>query len=326
MIHAGIDLGGTAIKAGLVSDHGEIIARGSRETKAGRPVEALIRDMAACLEETAEAAGRTMGEIRSVGIGIPGFADDRQGIGYACDNLSQDPIPFRFEFQKILNKPVHLINDANAAAWGESRFGAGKGTDSCVLLTLGTGVGCGIIVGGKPLTGHWGRAGEAGHMVIAKDGIPCYCGRRGCLEQYCSATALVRAAGQAGAAFPDSVLGRLAKENPGQISAKKVVDLARDGDPQAGMVFGEFVQVLALAVDQLIKLLDPEAVLIGGGVSHAGSFLLDAVKERIPSGEMGNLRPLPKIALAELGNDAGLIGAALAGNTEDGAGRKPAGK
>ena len=313
MIYAGIDLGGTAIKAGLVSENGEIIVRGSRETKAGRPAEALIRDMADCLAEVLETAGLTDGDICSVGIGIPGFADDRQGIGFACDNLSPDPIPFRQEIRKYLNMPVHLVNDANAAAWGEYRFGAGKGTDSCVLLTLGTGVGCGIIIGGKLLAGHWGRAGEAGHMVIAGDGIPCYCGRRGCLEQYCSATALVRAARQAGAAFPDSVLGRLEKENPSQISAKEVVDLAKEGDIQAAMVFGEFVRYLALAVDQLIKLLDPEVILIGGGVSHAGNFLLDAVKERIPSGEMGNIRPLPKIALAELGNDAGLIGAALMG-------------
>ena len=314
MVYAGIDLGGTAIKAGLVTENGEIIARSSRETKAGRPAEDLFRDMAGCLEEAAGKAGLAIREICSVGIGIPGFADNRQGMGFACDNLSPDPIPFRSGMQEILDRPVRLINDANAAAWGESRFGAGKGADSCVLLTLGTGVGCGIIIGGKPLTGHWGRAGEAGHMVIAADGVPCYCGRRGCLEQYCSATALVRAAGQAGAAFPDSALGRLAKENPGQISAKAVADLAREGDLQAGMVFGEFVRYLALAADTLIKLLDPEAVLIGGGVSHAGSFLLDAVKERIPTGEMGNVRPLPKIALAELGNDAGLIGAALAEN------------
>ena len=313
MIHAGIDLGGTMIKAGLVTEEGKIVARCGRETKAGRPVEVLIRDIAACLEELAEKAGLSPEKLSSVGIGIPGFADDRQGIGVACDNLSPDPIPFRAEIQKILPIHVRLINDANAAAWGESRFGAGKGSDSCVLLTLGTGVGCGIIVEGKPLSGHWGRAGEAGHMQIAPDGIPCYCGRSGCLEQYCSATALVRSARQAGAAFPDSPLGRMEKENPDQISAKKVADLAREGDLQARMVFGKFVRYLALAVDTLIKLLDPEVVLIGGGVSHAGRFLLDAVKERIPTGEMGNLRPLPKIALAELGNDAGLIGAALIG-------------
>ena len=312
MINAGIDLGGTAIKAGLVTENGEIIAKSSRETKAGRPAEALFRDMADCIGESAAAAGLSLREIRFVGIGIPGFADNRQGIGFACDNLSQNPIPFRAGMQEILDLPVRLINDANAAALGESRFGAGKGADSCVLLTLGTGVGCGIITGGKPLSGHWGRAGEAGHMVIAADGIPCYCGRKGCLEQYCSATALVRAARQAGAAFPDSVLGGMAKENPGEISAKKIADLAREGDPQAAAVFGEFVRYLALALDTLIKLLDPEVILIGGGVSHAGRFLLDAVKEKIPTGEMGNIRPLPEIGLAKLGNDAGLIGAALA--------------
>jgi len=312
MMHAGIDLGGTAIKAGLVTENGEIVARGISETKAGRPVEELIRDMASCLEETAEKAGLSMREIQSVGIGIPGFADNRSGTGFACDNLSPDPIPFRDEFRKNLDIPVSLINDANAAAWGESRFGAGKGAESCVLLTLGTGVGCGIILGGKPLTGYLGRAGEAGHMVIARDGIPCYCGRRGCLEQYCSATAMVRAARLAAAGFPDSALGRMEKANPGQITAREVVDLARGGDLQAGTVFSEFARYLALAVDQLIKLLDPEVILIGGGVSHAGSFLLDAVKEQIPTGEMGNLRPLPRIDLARLGNDAGLIGAALA--------------
>ena len=312
----GIDLGGTNIAAGAVAPDGRILARASCPTGAGRSFSDIVRDMAACAVNAAEQAGIPASEIASVGVGVPGYADPVSGVVTRCNNLGWTSVPLREELRRQLASSsffsgrtpvVFTANDADCAVLAEYKAGAAVGAHSCVRLTLGTGLGGGILLDGKLWSGAHRAAGEIGHMTRVPDGRPCTCGRRGCVERYCSATALLLGVREAAPAFKDSILARA----PGEISAKQVMDAARAGDPLAVYVFDDFTVHLARTIDNVIHLLDPEVVLLGGGVSRAGSFLLNAILAAIPSQEMGIPRLLPVIALASLGNDAGIIGAAL---------------
>ena len=228
-----------------------------------------------------------------------------------CTNLRWLDVPVRAEMQRYFNCPVRLENDANAAALAENRVGVSAGCSSSILITLGTGVGSGIVLNGKPWSGHHGVAGEVGHMILVPDGLLCNCGRCGCVERYCSATALVTQARQACLTHADNGMLRMAGGDPANITARLVVDAAKAGDPVALRVFRNFVRYLAMTVDNVINFLDPEMVVLGGGVSRAGAFLLNAVRGYIPACDMGQERPGTRIELAALGNEAGMIGAAM---------------
>ena len=313
MIRIGVDLGGTQIKVGAVSDGGQLLCRSQAATGAARPFAEVIRAMAGQIRGLTEQMGLDAGDIASIGVGLPGVADDRNGRAINCTNLGWLDAPIRDELRRYFDCPVRLENDANAAALAENRVGVSAGCESSVLITLGTGVGSGIVLKGRIWPGFHGMAGEVGHMTLVAGGLPCNCGRRGCVERYCSATALVEQARHACLTRPDNAILRAAQGRPEAITGKMVVDAAKAGDETALRIFTEFARYLALTIDGVINFLNPEMIVLGGGLSWAGAFLLDAVRGFIPPYEMGQERPVTRVALAALGNEAGMIGAAMLG-------------
>ena len=313
MVYIGIDLGGTNIAVGVVTEDGKIIADASTPTLSQRPYQEIVKDMAACARQALESAHQTLADVAAVGIGIPGVADQKEGRVIFCTNLAWHDIPLRAELQKYIDKPVLIDNDATVAGLAESYAGVSKGCQSSVFLTLGTGVGAGIVINGKPWSGAHGVGSELGHMTLVVDGVPCTCGNDGCVERYCSATAIIRMAKQACLGYPESMILSLASGDPEKIIAKTVIDAAKAGDVTAVRVFDHYAKYLAITVNNITAFLDPEMIVLGGGVSRAGEFLLNAVREQLPRYLMYKTLPSPKLELAKLGNEAGIIGAALLG-------------
>ena len=316
MAYIGIDLGGTNIAVGAVSETGSILAEASAKTLPARPWRDVVRDMAACVQKAIGKARLAEDEVTSIGIGIPGVAEEKTGVVFNCTNLGWINIPLREEMQKYFHVPVLIDNDANAAALAESVAGVSAGCKSSIMLTLGTGVGGGVVIDGKPWTGAHSRAGEIGHMILVPDGVPCSCGKSGCVERYCSGTALIRSAKQECCNFPATLILQKAGGNIEKINAKMVIDAAKEGDASALRVFNTFAKYLAMTINNLIWFFDPDMVVIGGGISYAGDFLLNAVSELIPRHQMGKALPIPPIRLARLGNEAGIIGAAMLGKVK----------
>lgn len=315
MVYIGIDLGGTNIAVGVVTEAGSILAEASAKTLYQRPYQEIVKDMAACAFKALEKAGLTAADVKSIGIGIPGVADQKEGRVIFCTNLAWHDIPLRAELQKYIDKPVYIDNDATVAGLAESYAGVSAGCQSSVFFTLGTGVGAGIVIDGKPWSGAHGVGSELGHMTLVVDGVPCTCGNDGCVERYCSATAIIRMARQACLGYPDSDILRRAGGDPEKINAKIVIDAAKAGDPTAMRVFDRYAKYLAITINNVTAFLDPEMIVLGGGVSHAGKFLLDAVCAQLPRYLMYKTLPSPRIELAKLGNEAGIIGAALLGKS-----------
>ncbi len=304
----GIDLGGTNIAAGLVDEKLSIAARDSVRTPRG--AENVVREMEALVRSLCEQAGINFQEIESVGIGSPGSIDTGAGTVIYSNNLGFDNVPLAGMLSGALGVPVRIGNDANVAALGEFHAGAGKAYESMVLVTLGTGVGGGIILGGKIYDGFNGMGGEVGHMTVVKDGAPCTCGRKGCWEAYASATGLIRLTKAAMESNPNSLMVSIADEK-GKVSGRTAFLAARQGDSAAEAVVSEYCSFLACGAANLINLFQPAVLCFGGGVSHEGQYLIDRVlplleSELYPVGEKKTV-----LRLAELGNDAGIIGAAM---------------
>lgn len=313
MIFVGIDVGGTGIQLGAVDKNGHILAKGGIQTRTDLPWQEQIHQIAACVLDTLQKANLPLEEVQSIGVGVPGLANNKTGQVVFCTNLGWENIPFREEFQKHIDKPVYIDNDATVAGLAESVAGVSAGTDSSVFITLGTGVGGGIVLHGKVWSGFHGIGSEIGHMILEADGERCSCGNQGCLERYCSATAIIRMAREQIAAHPESQIVALCGGDPEKINAKLVFDAAREGDPTAEKVFRRYVRYLAQAIDSVIAFLDPEVIVLGGGVSKAGVFLLDAVRKEVPNYLLYKSMPFSRIELAQLGADAGIIGAAMLG-------------
>lgn len=318
MYYIGIDLGGTNIAVGLVSEDGKILRKAETPTLAKRPYADIVRDMAACIAKLLDDMKLTTQDIAAIGIGIPGIAEQKTGRVIFCTNLGWRNIPLRDELKSYYDLPIFIDNDATVAGWAEYQAGVSRNTSSSVFLTLGTGVGAGIVHNGKIYHGANGMAGEVGHMVIQRDGLPCPCGRRGCWEQYASATALKRLTAEALAAHPDSILAQVVAENEGRVSGQSAFIAARRGDPVGQQVCDEYVDYLACGVVNVVNIFQPDTLAIGGGVSNeAEEQLLLPVRQRvaresIPCGRDRRTR----IVKAELGNRAGLIGAALLGKNK----------
>lgn len=309
MSYIGIDLGGINIAAALVTEDGGILARHSRPTPRGP--EAVADSMAAEVQEVLNLAGQTMEQVDAVGIGSPGTIDVENGVVEYWSNLDFRHVPLAKMMGERLGKPVLLGNDANCAALGEYAAGAGKGCSSLVVITLGTGVGCGAVFHDKLYTGCNGAAMEAGHFVIEYNGRPCTCGRRGCFEAYCSATALIKQARLAMERDPGSALWRLAGEKD-KVTGKVVFDAMAEGDESAAQVVHEFVAYLGCGVASLINLFQPEVFCIGGGIAGAGETLLGPVRAILEKEDYARYNTRrTRLLKAELGNDAGLIGAAM---------------
>ena len=313
MYYIGLDVGGTTFKAGVVTENGRIVHKDAMPTGIERPYQEIIADMAALCKKVAADAGIEMSEIKSIGVGVPGLFDNKTGMIPFCTNLGWHDIPFVAEMKKHLDTPVYGDNDATVAGLAESVAGVSAGIKDSVFLTLGTGVGGGIIIDGKPYSGAHGCGSEIGHMMIKMGGELCTCGNYGCFERYASATAIIREARKAIVEYPESSMLAACGGDPEKLNAKIVIDAARAGDEAAKAVFGGYVQALAVGIINIINMLDPEVIVLGGGVSAAGEFLLNAVREAVKPMVFFKTMPYARIELAQLGNDAGIIGAAMLG-------------
>lgn len=317
MYYLGVDLGGTTIKAGLVNEQYEIVMHQSVPTGRERSAEAVLKDMADLCKSILEANHLTERDIHSIGIGSPGIASPQDGVILSSSNLNFDHVNVRAEIQKYLQTDVYVENDANCAALGEVLAGAAKGEKNVVVVTLGTGVGGGIIIDGKIYRGAFCGAGEIGHQVIRfEDGLPCGCGRKGCWEQYASATALIRQAKQVASEHINSKLITMAKGgNIENIDAKVVFDAAQAEDQVARQVLNRYFKYIAYGVTNLINNFEPDVIVIGGGMSKQGNYLTDPITQYVQEEMYGGLNLKTQIKAAKLGNDAGIIGAALLGTT-----------
>jgi len=313
MLYIGIDVGGTSVKAGVVDEKGNILHKASCLTLVERGHEAVIHDMAQLAIRVVEESGHTMDEIHSIGIGIPGMHDNRTKRVPFCTNLAWHDVPLIELMQKEIDKPIYVNNDATVAGLAESVAGISAGTKSSVFVTLGTGVGGGIIINGRPYSGAHGVGSEIGHMNIAMGGELCTCGNRGCFERYASATSIIRDARRAVAENPDSAIMEKCGGDVEKINAKIVIDAAKEGDAVAKQVFDGYVNGLAHGLVNLINVIDPEVIVLGGGVSMAGEFLLNAVREAMKPLIFFKSMPYADVKLATLGADAGIIGAAMLG-------------
>ena len=311
MVRIGIDVGGTGIQVGVVNELFEIVCEGSIVTHTDIPFDDQIKQIADCVKETTVRAGYTLEDIESIGIGIPGIASRKTGEIIKCTNMGWHHVPFREEFAKHISIPIHIENDANVAALAESVAGVSAGTSSSVFITIGTGIGSGIIINNRIWSGSHGIGGELGHVIFDLNGIPCTCGNHGCLERYCSATALIRMGREAASSNPESGLMKSVGGDLARIEARTVIDCARNGDPLAVSVYRTYINYLAQAIASVINLLDPEVIVLGGGVSKAGSFLLEPVTAAYPQYVVFRDQELPPVKLAVLGSKAGIIGAAM---------------
>lgn len=313
MMYIGLDVGGTTFKAGVVNEKGEILCKDAMPTGIERPYQEIIADMASLCKKVAADAGLEMKDIASIGVGVPGMFDNKTGRIPFCTNLGWHDIPFVEEMKKHLDTPVYGDNDATVAGLAEYIAGVSAGIDSSVFITLGTGVGGGIIINGRPYSGAHGVGSEIGHIILKMDGEMCTCGNEGCFERYASATAIIREARKALADHPESSMMAKCGGDLEKINAKIVIDSAKEGDETAVKVFNGYARALAHGIVSIINMIDPEVIVLGGGVSAAGEFLLEAVRRELAPIIFFKTMPYARIELAQLGNDAGIIGAAMLG-------------
>ena len=313
MHYIGVDLGGTTVKVGLLDNEYKIIDKMVAPTGSERTSEEILKDMAILCKEIMDKHELSEKDIHSIGIGCPGIASPKEGIIYFSSNLDFDQVNVRKEIQKYINVDVYVDNDANCAALGEVICGAAKGQDDVIVVTLGTGVGGGIVLGGKVYGGAFCGAGEIGHQIIQLDGHTCGCGRKGCWEQYASATALIRDAKEAAIKNPETKMISLAENGLEGINAKVVFDAAQSGDEVAKSVLDNYFRYIAHGLTNLINVLQPSMIVLGGGMSAQKENLTIPVTKYIQEEMYGGLKLQTRIESAILGNDAGIIGAALVG-------------
>ena len=310
--YIGVDLGGTNIVAGVVNENYEIISKASVKTNLPRPEQEIAADIIKVSKQAVESAGITMDQIEWVGMGTPGIANSETGIIEYSNNLGFVNTPMVKYLEEGLGKPAFIENDANAAAYGEYVAGAAKGAKNAVCITLGTGVGGGIIIDGKIYCGSNFGGAEIGHTVISVDGPQCTCGRKGCFEVYSSATGLIRMTKEAIAENPDSMMADEEK-----ISGRTAFDYMRKGDKAAKGVVDKYIKYLAASITNTINIFQPDVLCIGGGVCNEGDPLLLPMKEIVARENYTRNSPKnAEIVIAKLGNDAGIIGAAFLGNAK----------
>lgn len=309
MYYIGIDLGGTNIAVGLVDEAGKIIADMSVPTVAERHYSEIVKDMAEVSKKVVEKAGVPMTEVKGVGIGCPGSIDNANGICTYSNNINMENAEIAKEFKKHLDLPVNLENDANAAALGEYEIN-GNGAESFVFITLGTGVGGGVIINGKIFRGFNGVGAELGHTVVVSGGEACTCGRLGCWEAYASVTALIRQTKAAMEKNPDSLMHELAKKE-GKVSGRTAFDAAKQGDSAAQEVVNKYFEYVGEGITNMVNIFQPEKIVIGGSISKEGDYLLKPVAEYVKAKDYNRYMSKTKVEIATLFGDAGIIGAAL---------------
>jgi glucokinase len=302
----GVDLGGTKVLVGVVGEHRKVLYE-DQERSAGQSQDELMETLEREVREALEARPN----VAAVGLGIPCTIDRERGVAITAVNLPIENLPIRDLMQERLGIPVFVDNDANVAALAEHRFGAAKGTSDAVMLTIGTGIGGGVIIDGELYRGSTGAASEPGHMVIDFDGPPCQgnCPNRGCLETFASGTALAREGRAAAEGNPESALGRVLAEG-GVIDGKAVTDAANDGDPVAVAVVEEAGRRLGAGLSSLANIFEPEVIVIGGGVAKViGDLMVAPAREELRTRALRPMNETP-VRMAELGPEAGMVGAA----------------
>ncbi|MFF7649690.1 ROK family glucokinase [Streptomyces sp. NPDC007983] len=302
----GVDIGGTKIAAGVVDEEGSILETSQVSTPP--TPEGVVDAIADAVRDVS-----TGHDIEAVGIGAAGYVDDKRATVLFAPNINWRHEALKDKVEQRVGLPVVVENDANAAAWGEYRFGAGAGHDDVVCITLGTGLGGGIIIGGKLHRGRFGVAAEFGHIRVVPDGLLCGCGSQGCWEQYASGRALVRYAKQRAAATPENaeILLGLGDGTAENIEGKHISDAARQGDPVAIDSFRELARWAGAGLADLASLFDPSAFIVGGGVSDEGDLVLEPIRKSFRRWLVGNQwRPHAQVLAAQLGGKAGLVGAA----------------
>ncbi len=301
----GVDIGGTAVKVGLFTSEGELLKKWEFATERTGDGRDILRDAANFILDKVDEMSLKRDEITGIGVGVPGPVKD-DGEVQELPNLGLGHFNIEEALEELTGFRVKAGNDANVAALGEQWQGSGKGYQNMVLVTLGTGVGGGIILKGTMLAGSNGAAGEIGHILVnEQEEAYCGCGKRGCLEQYASATGIVRIAKDRLAAFAEPSTLR----NPEELSVKRVFDAAKAGDALAKKVVEEALRYLGLALSHIAQVIDPEVFVIGGGVSKAGEIITDTVKSYYEKNVMNALKN-KEFRLATLGNDAGIYGSA----------------
>jgi glucokinase len=304
----GIDVGGTKVAAGVVDEQGRVIEKLRRPTPASDPAQTVIT----ISEVVTELHSRH--DVDAVGLGIAGFVDEARACVVFAPNLGWRDEPVKKQVEERLGIPVVVENDANATVWAETRFGAARGHSHVILLTVGTGIGCGIILGGELYRGRWGIGGEAGHYRVVPDGRLCGCGNQGCWEQYSSGNALMAEARDFARRSPEAAvrLLQLAGGSPDKISGPEITRAAVEGDPAALHCFNTVGTWLGQGMADLAAIMDPGCFVVGGGVSEAEDLLLDPARAAFEKALAGRgHRNLAEIRLARLGPDAGLVGAAI---------------
>lgn len=321
MYRAGIDLGGTNLKAGIVDEQQKILAEASIPTKAERPALEIIKDMASLVSQLLENLTIVPESLIGIGVGSPGIVDAQAGIVRYSNNINWENIPLVDELKKCFREnylpkkdisiQCAISNDANCAALGEVKAGAAKDVQNAILLTLGTGVGGGIILDGKVFEGCYAGGAELGHTSLILGGEPCTCGRRGCVEAYVSATALIRDAKAALKANPDSLMHQLCNGDPENINGKIPFDAAWAGDTAAKKVVDNYIMYLGEAIANYVNIFRPDVVLLSGGICNQKEKLTDPVSAYLADKCFGTDKAwIPPVRCAILGNQAGMIGAA----------------
>ena len=312
MYNIGIDLVGTNIKVGLVDENYNIVQKATAKTNLPRPADEICGTIVELIWQCLNAAKVTIGEVNSIGIGTPGVANRNSGVVlYSC-NLDFHNTDLRTLLKQRLNKPIYVENDANAAAFGEVLAGAGKGYSDVVVVTLGTGVGGGIIIGGKIYTGFNFCGAELGHTVIEFNGRQCGCGRKGCFEAYSSATALINMTKEAMEAHKDSKMWEIAGGDIEKVDGKTAFDGMRADDEAAKGVINMYIEYLGCGLTNIVNTFQPEVLLIGGGICKEGENLTKPLYEIIKRDSYCvDEKQSTKLDICKLGNDAGIIGAAF---------------
>ncbi|WP_043638422.1 ROK family glucokinase [Nonomuraea candida] len=304
MLTIGVDIGGTKVAAGVVDDEGRIVEHTLRPTAADRP-DVVAGTVADIVRELSE--GRA---IEAVGVGAAGFVDETRSMVRFAPNLAWREEPLQKKISDLVGLPVVIENDANAMAWGETRFGAGRGQSHVVCLTLGTGIGGGLVIDGQLYRGRWGMGAELGHMQVLPGGRLCGCGNVGCWEKYASGQALVAEAREIATARPERARTLLELAG-GKIEGEEVTEAARLGDDASLEAFRALADWLAQGMADLAAILDPGCFIVGGGVSRAADLFIDRTRQTFAERLTGRgHRPLAEIKLAELGASAGVVGAA----------------
>lgn len=310
MYRIGIDVGGTGIKAGIVNYNGNIIGKGECRTNTESGFDNIVNDIANLVKKIVVENGLIMKDIKSVGLGIPGTINKKGEA--TCVNINWNNVPLINKLKELLpNIQVYAQNDATVAALAETKYGSMKGTNIGIMLTLGTGVGGGIVINEKVFSGAHGIASEFGHMIIGENFYNCNCGNNGCFETFCSATAIIKYAQKLINEGRKSIILEKANNNINCIDAKIVFDSYRENDEVAIEIINRFKNYLAIGISNLVHSFDPEVISLGGGVSRAHDIILDGLEELVKKHIIFEDVEISDIVIAQFGNDAGIIGSSV---------------